>query len=821
MIKMRNETIGTSNERGSEGKRIGSPLADRTRRKRAAAMAKEGALFALGWILGHGALPFAVRPFGLSLLCGSRGHTLAILAGLILSSVQTGEGAISAVIYVAVALVRIAYALLSDAEAVPSEPNDRLLRLRAVLFSGGAETEERKTFRVELRRLFSESIRLRLIVGSLAALIVSVSRAVVGGFRYYDLFAAGVLILSTPLVTLIFSFASDERPIPIVLRRLGEAALLFATIYSAGDLSFFRVPVAPMLALFAVLLIAKHRGLLQGVAAGVLCGLAFSPMMIPAFVFSALTEHFLQEDGKGKSAVPAGCFFCVAWAIYAGGVGSVFTILPAALIAGVATVPADFLIAAGKEATEEAPTDPTDGDGRRAAESHRYRDANERFRGISEAFSSLSEMFYNLSDRFRRPGTLDLRRICEGAFDAFCTDCPNKNVCWGLEYAETLSILDDMTAQLHTKGKVAKSKIPARLTARCTRTEGIVDRINADCARVTGEMLRNNRTEIFAMDYEGAAEIINDALEEDDGEYRFDEAQEKRIADYLTDAGVGFVGVTVYGNRRRKIHIRGVDLSRARVTEEILRADLGELCGSDLGDATFEVEGGVSTLVFSARKRISVIGAKNNVSADGGVSGDTVNLFCNKKNYFYALVSDGMGSGREAALTSNLCSAFLEQMLRAGNRAGTSLRMLHNLIRSRSADSSSECSSTVDLLELDLMSGSGTFIKSGAAPSFIIRGNVVHRLQAGTVPIGIISTLDAQKIDFPLLPGDLVVMVSDGILQSDPDCIGLVTYLKSAANLSPEEIVYHICLRASEGEEHDDCSAVALAILPATDIEEE
>ena len=226
----------------------------------------------------------------------------------------------------------------------------------------------------------------------------------------------------------------------------------------------------------------------------------------------------------------------------------------------------------------------------------------------------------------------------------------------------------------------------------------------------------------------------------------------------------------MYGTRRRQIVVRGVDVEQATVTVETLRSDLGELCGLELSRPVFEVEGKSSTMTLQAKKRIAVQAAENNVSADGGVSGDSVNLFSNKKDYFYALLCDGMGAGREAALTSGLCSVFLEKMLRAGNRAGTSLRMLNNMIRSRGADSTRECSSTVDLMELDLMTGTASFIKSGAAPSFVVRGGVVHRLQAGTAPIGIICALDVQSTPFSLKAGDTVVMISDGILQDDPDC---------------------------------------------------
>ena len=59
-----------------------------------------------------------------------------------------------------------------------------------------------------------------------------------------------------------------------------------------------------------------------------------------------------------------------------------------------------------------------------------------------------------------------------------------------------------------------------------------------------------------------------------------------------------------------------------------------------------------------------------------------------------------------------------------------------------------ECSSSVDLLEIDLASAEASLTKSGAAPSFIKRGENVFRLHSKTAPIGIMKALDAERLDF-------------------------------------------------------------------------
>ncbi len=796
-------------------------------RRRICSLLAELLWLCCGWLFGGAEMLFGTYPLGIALLCASGKHTVPILIGLI-GSALTGKSdpIVYIITYAVAALVRIVSGMIFESIETRDDLSEKLIKkLRAAEESVeelenvgrlGRRKAQRKAGKVgialvaPIREIFTESVCLRMATAAVCSFIVSFWRIISGGFQYYDWFAAVFVILTAPIAVTVYSVSLGDHAHPSWLRNLSRAALLFSLIWAAKDVLPFGIPLAVVLSLTFTLCLTAKEGGVAGAVTAILCGLAYAPLYAPGYLFASLLFTISKASKRQGGTILLCVAALLSWSVYVGGALILKTELPAALIGGVATLL--VLRFRGSEAEEENESGELI---RRRMEGVRHRDANDHLRGISDAFSSLSEMFYNLSDRFRRPGTLDLRRICDISFDAYCTDCPNKTVCWGLEYSNTLNTVSSLTSALHTKGKVTREQIPAALAHRCESVDGILERINRECARLTGDLLRNNRTEIFAMDYEAAARIINDALEDDDGEYRFDGEEEQKIAEYLKDAGVRAQGVTVYGNRRRRILVRGVDVEQATVTVETLRSDLGEMCGLELSRPVFEVEGNTSTMSLQAKTKIRVTGAQNNVAADGGISGDTVNLFSNKKDYFYALISDGMGAGKEAALTSNICSVFLEKMLRAGNRASTSLRMLNNMIRSRGVDSTRECSSTVDLVELDLITAEASFIKSGAAPSFVVRGKVVHRLQAGTAPIGIISSLDVQSDPFTLRAGDTVVMISDGVLQNDEDAQWLTSYLSGVGGLTPEEIVYHICLHACEKESHDDCSAIALRIEAA------
>ncbi len=769
---------------------------------------KAALFFAVGFLLCRAPLPFDTYPLGLSLLCASQAEIPALLLGILAASFTLPTFPIALVCVSGAAafsvwLIRLLWDAPKDGSLRRPRKEARLFEEKDDIQKANGKAEKVRTF---VEAYFPSPLKLRIALSGVAALVLALLRIISGGFRYYDFFAALVLLFATPLATAIYGVSLDKQKSEGVFLLLARQGFLFTLIYGAKTIDFTGFSLAVSLGLFFAVYAFRRRGLAAGALTASVAGLAYGVAYAPAFLIFLLLFAFFSDLKKSNWGLGLSIAGLCAWSYFAGGWLALLRFLPSGLAAGAATRILERL--QKEESDEEDALE----EGRMQVAGERYKGSNDRFRGISDAFSSLSEVFYNLSDRFRRPGTLDLRQICDRSFDHFCPDCPNKTVCWGLEYSDTLQTVNALISALHTKGKVTEDDLPEAFSRRCGCMEEILQYMNHECAKLTGDLLRNNRTEMFAMDYESAADIIKDALEEDDGEYRFDPELEKKVADYLTDAGISCSSVTVYGNRRRQILLRGIDLDGAKVTLETLRSDLGELCGVSFCTPVLELEKNIRSMTLQSRVQLTATGAFYNLSAEGGVSGDAVNLFENKKEYFYALISDGMGCGREAALTSNLCSIFLEKMLQAGNRAGTSLKMLNNMIRSRGADSTWECSSTVDLVEIDLVLSQAVFMKSGAAPSFVVRGGEVNRLQAGTAPIGIIRTLDVGSETYRLRPGDTIVLISDGILEHDPDCIWISSYLESVSDRTPEEIAYHICNHAASYDHHDDCSALALRI---------
>ena len=211
----------------------------------------------------------------------------------------------------------------------------------------------------------------------------------------------------------------------------------------------------------------------------------------------------------------------------------------------------------------------------------------------------------------------------------------------------------------------------------------------------------------------------------------------------------------------------GVNCDGSFAGERDVRRLAGEILGTKMSPLEFSIDNKTLCAAMHTVPAYSVkCGKFTGVGERDVASGDSVVSFENDDGMFYTLVSDGMGSGREAAITSSLSAIFMEKLLSAGCPMKSTLELLNCFVRGNDG----ECFTTVDLMEADLVTGRARFIKSGAAPSFVLREGRLFRLHSKTVPVGIMRALDAEAISFDLQDDDTVIMMSDGVTGNYEDC---------------------------------------------------
>ncbi len=782
-----------------------------------------GALAA--FLLGRCSLLFGARPLGIALLCAATHSIPYLYGGLVLSALTMGPGAAVLICtYTAALLIRIL-----SRSAVETEETER-----------ADEQPHKRTPTVLLQwqegRWFSENVYLRMMTACVSAFIVSLYTIIKGGFLYYDLFGAFFAMVTAPAATMLYAGlfgrgAGAQGPLPKehtsrTLRLiLAKGALALSLLFSLRDLYLFNISLSALGGFALTLWTARRRGLIPGLICGLLCGLAHDPVLTPSFVLGALAFSLLLRFAPTIAAMGA-ALAGLSWSFYPLGFATLSSFFPAILSASLGVYAFDKLAdrpaplfgalpqASSIERAEQADVD--------RMQVERY---EARLTQLSDTFSGMARLFYNLSDRLKRPGLLDLRRMCDRRFDAVCNECPGRELCWGTDYVGTMTQLSRMAAALYERGQVGQEDVSDTFAARCQSLPRLWQEMNEECARMTQAALQNEKTEVFAMDYEGLSHILADALEEQRGEFAYDEEMSEQVRRALLAMDIGVDGVLVWGSRRRQIVARGIDASASTRGSGEIRQKLEEICGVALGDIHFDLAQTGVTMRVSTRPKLTARHALAALGAKGGICGDTVNTFGTEGEYRYALICDGMGTGQEAAFTSGMCSLFLEKMLTAGNRPDTALRMLGSMIRQKGVGLGMECSATIDLLELDLLTGKAVLLKCGACPTYVRRDDCLFRLHAHTAPIGILRQLDAQRLSCDILPGDVIILLSDGVGEAtspadstEEDAPWLLDLLADGWLEDLDAMARLILSRAREEGSRDDMSVILVAVADADDV---
>lgn len=694
----------------------------------------------LTYLFASSPLAYSAIPLGFALFCSLKSYVVWSYFGLLFASVteMTGLALPLALIYTALFL-------------------GRYLIWRS--YGDGGESFA----------LFGESIGIRISEGLSASLLISAYRMAMNGFLYYDIFGGIFEVLTVPVFIYIFNCAVDKKYKHSAKREAGWVSLFAVTAFSLKDFSVFGLSVAAVFAIFMSLYVSKTGGLMRGGMYGLICGLACNIAFSPVYALCGMVSGLLWNIGV-PLAVTLTCSVGILCGIYVDGIQSIGMFAPDFLCAALIFMPTakyGLLPVLSYNSDMLLPSERMQSI---SLSEKKRRDTEARFEALSTAFSALSEVFYTLSDRVRRPGIVDAKELCDRACDEYCPRCAFHCICWENEYTSTLDVFSKMSKALCDNGRLERNAVVPYMLERCKHIDKMIEYINHEHALLIERKLKENKTEIFAMDYSSVSRLLEEALTINNEEYIPDTDMCRRLREASAYMNFYARDICVYGKRKISVLAGGIDLSRVKLSANEIRQAYENICGVKLTNPTFDIESDSVTMSLESARSFDVeYATAYDCKKNEKFCGDVICMFENDQDYFYSLISDGMGSGYEAALTSRLCGVYLKEMLSAGNSKPVSLEMLNNFIRSKNT----ECFATIDLLEVDLLRGKAGFIKSGAAASFVLRGDRIFRIASNTMPVGITREMNAEEVKFDLQDGDVIVMMSDGVGQSDEDTVRL------------------------------------------------
>ena len=158
------------------------------------------------------------------------------------------------------------------------------------------------------------------------------------------------------------------------------------------------------------------------------------------------------------------------------------------------------------------------------------------------------------------------------------------------------------------------------------------------------------------------------------------------------------------------------------------------------------------------------------------ISGDN-NIVAKLEDGKYMLaISDGMGSGIKANKSSKTVINMLKKLLTNGFDKELSIGLINSAIN---LNSNEETYATIDISIVDLNNGNIEFIKNGACPTYIKTKNNVEIIKSISFPAGMLDNIDLVVYDKDLKKDDIIIMCSDGILESNLEYENKEIWLKN------------------------------------------
>ncbi len=411
--------------------------------------------------------------------------------------------------------------------------------------------------------------------------------------------------------------------------------------------------------------------------------------------------------------------------------------------------------------------------------------------------------------------------VCENVANDVCSGCGLKMYCYEHEGGVTRDDFFRLEEILCEKGRLDENDVAHGFVKSCCKKGEIADSMSRHYRYlVAGREAERRIGEIrgaVAGQFAGVSDILADLSREFESALRCDSEAEDRITEALASLGAipERVICLVSDNGRMRVELT-LSAKGEAVREGQLRREVSKACGRRFDLPTMTETAGVIRAAMCELPLLDVeIGSDQHIAQGGKLCGDCIDYFNDGMGKTYALVCDGMGTGGRAAVDGNMAVSTMGRLLRAGLSADSALQIVNAALMIKSED---ESLSTVDLASVDLYSGELVLKKAGAAMSYIRRGGRVITRELPSLPAGILNNIKFSTDSLNLSAGDMVVMVSDGVVTGDEKWLERLirTWHKGSAQELAQAVVEEAIRRRAEIRD-DDITAVAMRVVESED----
>ena len=415
---------------------------------------------------------------------------------------------------------------------------------------------------------------------------------------------------------------------------------------------------------------------------------------------------------------------------------------------------------------------------------------------------SSSERIANMLARNDPP-----QKPIEQVRESVCTRCRSHATCWESGDDATQSCFARLAAAGMTETLTAPEAClkPDRITeafARLKRQDALSKQLAAQLRdtqmllfsqmRVPEELLRHTGTQM---------------------QKHYNRELTRYVSDLLDSAGIPLRAAAVSECANQRLLIEPYTDANTKLDAPELTAYLEEALQRPLDwtEPTFIGNEQRMVLQTTGSYRIATAAAQCAVH-ENEPCGDCYDTFTDGEGHLYLVISDGMGSGRRAAVDSKIVLNNFRQLVQSGMDCESAARMINSIMLTKSGE---ERFATLDVAKISTDTAAVTLYKYGAGPTLMKHGGRITLCQAATTPIGILPKAEPYTTVMTLEPGDMLFLLSDGLDDS------LYPYIRQhlAQGGDLQALTHTVCAKAqrdAKGVPKDDVTVLA-AMISATE----
>lgn len=635
----------------------------------------------------------------------------------------------------------------------------------------------------------NEKIRLAKNI-FISTLIIQLAKVGISGFTFYDILS----IISFSIITIVFYkifvnsiiVVRDFKDVKAfsIEEVLGASLMIAISVGAFGDLNVFGFSIRNILSILIVLILGWKNGVLVGTTAGVTIGVTFGiitssdPVMVAAYAISGMIAGILNRFGK-IGVIIGFCLGNIVLAYVSNGYTVELIHFKEILIAsiGLLAIPKSIQINI-EEFMGNSKLLPVFPD--RAL--NKSKETAERLNNVSDTIQEMAKS-YKIEKAQAAEETVQSNK------DIFVSELLDN-----LNGYENNMLYEDMTK---TEGPIVDEIFKLLIDKQEITREQLLD-IFAKCnSYIVGfddkkisEYLEENISQmirVINMSYKisksnfvwqkkfeenrknietqlkDVSKAISSIAKNIENNIKNEEQysrEKKQVVELLKQKDIEIQEISIQKEDRFLIEVY---MQKSNNTDiEFIEKILTEVLKEKI---VFNQEASIGTRLnfLSDDKFVMALGNGDITKSKSDVSGDSLLSIRLKDGKYLVALSDGMGSGNDAKQSSNKALKMLENLLLSGFDKKTSLE----LINSSLINQNDEVFATLDIAIIDLYCGNIEFIKSGACPTYIKNKNKIQIIKANSLPAGIINNANLQSFDRDISEGEIMLMCTDGILDSN------------------------------------------------------